>query len=225
VITANVDYLQRFASSSAIQPLFRQAEIIVADGIPLLWAARLQGTPLPDRVAGSDLVWLLADRAAARGFSLYLLGGSPGAAERAAKRFAETFPGLRIAGFSSPQLSESPTPAEIEAVRTAMAQADPDIVYVALGSPKTENLIAALRASFPHAWWLGVGISLSFVAGMVRRAPVWMQRWGVEWLHRLVQEPGRLWRRYLMLNLPFAVRLLLNSWRARRPGVERSATR
>jgi N-acetylglucosaminyldiphosphoundecaprenol N-acetyl-beta-D-mannosaminyltransferase len=176
----------------------------------------LRGTPLPDRVAGSDLVWLLADRAAARGLSLYLLGGSPGAAERAARRFAETFPRLRIAGVSSPPVSNPPTAAEIEEVRAAVAATNPDIVYVALGSPKTELLIAALRPSFPRTWWMGVGISLSFVAGILHRAPIWMQRNGLEWFHRLLQEPRRLARRYFLEDFPFTLRLLFQAWRARR---------
>ena len=190
------------------------ADYVVADGIPLLWAARLQGTPLPDRVAGSDLVWLLAERAARAGRSLYLLGGAPGAAADAARIFRERWPDLRIAGLSSPALSSDPGAAELAPVLAALRESRPDLVFVALGSPKQDRLIAELRGHFPGTWWIGVGISLSFAAGRVSRAPRWMQRLGLEWVHRLAQEPGRLWRRYLVHDLPFTLGLF---WRTRFP--------
>jgi N-acetylglucosaminyldiphosphoundecaprenol N-acetyl-beta-D-mannosaminyltransferase len=112
-----------------------------------------------------------------------------------------------------------PTVAELQDVRTALAAAPPDLVYVGLGAPKEELLISNLRPNFPRTWWMGVGISLSFMSGAVRRAPSWMQRTGLEWLHRLAQEPRRLARRYLLEDLPFALRLLTWSWRNRRPDV------
>ena len=215
ILTATLDYLQRHASDPASRALYAGADLIVPDGMPLVWAARLQGTPLPARVAGSDLVWLLAERAARQGARLYLLGGDPGVGERAAQRFRERSPSLRIAGVSSPRISEVPTPAEIGELRSALLEAQPDLVYVALGTPKQDRVIAALREALPRAWWMGVGISLSFVAGEVARAPRWMQRAGLEWIHRLLQEPLRLSRRYLLANLPFSLRLMASAWRAR----------
>lgn len=210
VITANLDHMlhRRVPANTA---LYDQADLVVADGMPLLWAAKLQGTPLPGRVAGSNLVWSITARAADHGRSVYLLGGAPGAASRAARRFLDTFPGLRIAGVSSPRVSATPTDAELASIRKDLQAAAPDIVYVALGAPKQERLIAALRTSLPSAWWLGIGVGLSFVGGDVKRAPVWLQRVGLEWLHRLVQEPRRLARRYLWHDLPFAVGLLARS--------------
>lgn len=215
IFTANLDYLQRYVSSGAAAALYAQADLIVADGIPLLWGSRLQGTPLPARVAGSDLVWLMAERAARTGRTLYLLGGSPGAAEESARRFVLRWPDLRIGGISSPRVSADPTEDELAPIRASLAEVKPDLVYVALGAPKEERLIAALRGAFPETWWMGVGISLSFVAGDVRRAPRWMQRLGLEWIHRLIQEPRRLSRRYLLANLPFTFRLLAQTLRAR----------
>jgi N-acetylglucosaminyldiphosphoundecaprenol N-acetyl-beta-D-mannosaminyltransferase len=215
LLTATLDYVRRFAQDPAARAVFRGADLIVADGMPILWAARLRGRPLPDRVAGSDLVWLLAERAARDGRSLFLLGGNPGAAEAAARRFQERWPGLRIAGLASPRLGSPPAEAELAPLRAELQAARPDLVYVALGVPKQDELIAALRPHLPGAWWVGVGISLSFVAGEVRRAPPWMQRSGLEWAHRLAQEPRRLARRYLVEDLPFAFRLMAESWRAR----------
>ena len=211
IITANVDHLQRYASDPDIVELYRDAEIIVADGTPLVWASRLLGTPLPERIAGSDLVWSLAKRAAATGRKLSLLGGATGAATGAAQQFTSSFPNLTIASVSSPKVTEQPTNEEINAVLGTLRSAKPDIVYVALGSPKQERLIAALRPALPETWWIGVGVSLSFVAGQVERAPKWIQQLGLEWAHRMLQEPDRLLRRYLLNNLPFTLRLLGHS--------------
>jgi N-acetylglucosaminyldiphosphoundecaprenol N-acetyl-beta-D-mannosaminyltransferase len=213
IITLNVDHVQRVQRIPRVRECYAKADWIVADGMPLLWAAALQGTPLPDRVAGSDLVWTIAERAAKRGRSLYLLGGAAGAAEAAARVLTARWPELRIAGISSPDVSEPATPAELDAIRSKLAKAEPDIVYVALGAPKAEYLIAALREAFPRTWWIGVGISLSFIAGTVQRAPVWVQRSGLEWLHRLAQEPRRLARRYLIDDLPFTAGFLWRAWR------------
>jgi N-acetylglucosaminyldiphosphoundecaprenol N-acetyl-beta-D-mannosaminyltransferase len=216
LITANIDFVQRAATDPAMREQYLRADLIVADGIPLIWAARLKGQPIRERSAGSDLVWLLAERAADEGRSIYLLGGQGGAAEGAAKRLMDCWPALRIAGWSSPWISSPPTCEELDSIREELARARPDLVYVAFGTPKQEFLIDALRSDFPGAWMMGCGISLSFIAGDVVRAPRWMQRAGLEWIHRLVQEPGRLARRYLLKNLPFSFRLLLTSWLARR---------
>ncbi len=215
IITPNVDHLRTHATDPSFRQLCGEADLIVADGVPLLWAARLQGTPLPERVAGSDLVWLLAERAVREGRSLYLLGGARGAAEGAAQRLRARWPRLRIAGTSCPWVSPMPAPAELEPLKAELVRARPDLVYVGLGAPKQERVIATLRTTLPAAWWIGVGISLSFIAGDVLRAPPWMQRAGLEWVHRLTQEPVRLARRYLLEDLPFAARLLISARRRR----------
>jgi N-acetylglucosaminyldiphosphoundecaprenol N-acetyl-beta-D-mannosaminyltransferase len=220
IITANIDHLQRHSSDPEIVHLYRHAGVIVADGTPLVWASQLMGRPLPERITGSDLVWSLAERGAAMGRSICLLGGAPGAAEDAEQKFLERFPNLVIAATSSPTVSDQPTADEIEAILRTLISAKPDIVYVAFGSPKQERLIAALRSALPSSWWIGVGVSLSFVAGHVTRAPKCLQCLGLEWAHRMLQEPRRLVKRYLLHNLPFAFRLLVRSLatRMRRTG-------
>jgi len=215
VVTANLDFLQRASESIEVRQLYHGADLILPDGVPLLWAAHLQGRPLPEHVTGSDLVWILADAAAREERSLYLLGGAGDAASRAASRLSIRFPSLRVVGFSSPQVSLPPTPSEIEFIRRELKQVRPDLLYVGFGSPKQEYVIDALRRDFPATWMMGCGISLSFLAGDIPRAPVWMQRVGLEWFHRMVHEPRRLAPRYLQRNLPFALRLLLASWRSR----------
>jgi N-acetylglucosaminyldiphosphoundecaprenol N-acetyl-beta-D-mannosaminyltransferase len=188
---------------------------VVADGMPLVWASRLQGTPLPARVAGSDLVWSLTAEAALRDRSVFLLGGAPGAGDAAQERLRTNYPGARFTGTWCPPMGFEYDAAEIEKVRRLIAQARPDIVYVALGFPKQERLIAYLRSEFTSTWFLGVGFSLSFIAQQTARAPDWMIRVGLEWLHRLGQEPRRLAKRYLVQGLPFAVRLFAHSLRVR----------
>jgi N-acetylglucosaminyldiphosphoundecaprenol N-acetyl-beta-D-mannosaminyltransferase len=182
--------------------------------MPLIWASRLQGTPLPARVAGSDLIWSLTERAAREGCSVFLLGGNPGAAEAAAAEFTRRFPALRVAGHYCPPVGFENDPVQAAAIDAMLAAARPDIVYVGLGAPKQERLITRLRPLLPAAWFLGIGISFSFVTGEVRRAPRWMQVAGLEWAHRLVQEPRRLAKRYLVHGLPFAAKLLaVSAWR------------
>jgi N-acetylglucosaminyldiphosphoundecaprenol N-acetyl-beta-D-mannosaminyltransferase len=221
VITPNLDIVRQAHRTSANRALFAAADLILADGMPLVWASRLQGTPLPERVPGSDLVWSLPERAARLGAPVFLLGGAPGTAERAADRLMERFPDLKIAGTLSPPMGFERDPAEVEAVLTTVRLADPRVVLVGLGFPKQEQLIRRLRPVCPHAWFLGVGISLAFLSHDVRRAPRWLQAVGLEWVHRLSQEPARLARRYLIDDLPFGLRLFVHAartrWRTSRP--------
>jgi N-acetylglucosaminyldiphosphoundecaprenol N-acetyl-beta-D-mannosaminyltransferase len=194
-----------------LQPRYAEicagATLVLADGMPVVWASRVQGTRLPERVAGSDLVSLVACEAARHGLALFLLGAQPGVAHRAAELLSEDYPGLRIAGTLCPSFGFERDEAERRRVVNAVVEARPHLVYVALGKPLQEWLIAEMRPHLPETWFVGVGIGLSFLAGAVRRAPHWMQRSGLEWLHRLVQEPRRLGARYLLGGPPQAVRL------------------
>lgn len=208
LITANLDFLRRFTKEPAMRALYAKADVLVADGMPLVWASWLLGEPLPERVAGSALIYRFAERAAAEGRSIYFLGGEPGAGEAAAQVLTERHPALKIAGASAPRVSAEPSEFEIASAVAELRRKKPDLLLVGLGSPKQEKLILALRAHFPHMWMVGVGISFSFVAGHVLRAPPWMRKSGLEWIHRLSQEPSRLARRYLIEDLPFAAELL-----------------
>jgi N-acetylglucosaminyldiphosphoundecaprenol N-acetyl-beta-D-mannosaminyltransferase len=208
LITANLDFLRRYFKEPRMAVLYSQADLRVADGMPLVWAAYLQGTPLPERIAGASLLRPLAARAASEGRSIYFLGGSGNSAEGAAVTLRAEFPELRVAGFSSPWLPPEPDDGAVEPTRQALTEARPDIVLVALGSPKQEWLISKLRRSLPACWFIGVGMSFSFTTGDMPRAPGWMQRAGLEWLHRLVSEPRRLGKRYLWHDAPFGIELL-----------------
>lgn len=207
LVTANLDFLRRFVHDPAARDIYAGADLRVADGMPLVWASHLQGTPLPERVAGSSLLTPLCQRAAREGRSVYLLGGDPGVAELAAERLCAAAPGLCIAGQMAPRISAEVSDTDLAPILEALLATRPAIVFVAFGSPKQERVIARLRAHLPEAWWMGVGISFSFLAGHVARAPVLLQNLGLEWAHRLVQEPERLLRRYVVENIPFAFEL------------------
>lgn len=211
VVTVNLDLCRRAGRDPSFGAIVASADLVVADGMPLVWCAALQRTPLPERVAGSNLTFSLSAAAASRGRSVFLLGGAPGAASGACDALRERCPGITIAGSHVPPFGFEDDPSEMAAIESAIREAAPDIIYVALGSPKQEHLIRRVRSVAPDAWWLGVGISFSFLAGEVTRAPRWMQRLGLEWTHRLVQEPGRLARRYLLEGIPFALRILAAS--------------
>ncbi len=208
VVTPNLDHLRRCTHDVNFSALVAEADLVVADGMPLVWASRLQGTPLPERVAGSNLISSLSVAAGERGRSIYLLGGSPGTAEAAARVLRERHPCVKVAGTYYPPIGFEDNPTHMSEMVQGLTSAAPDIVYVALGSPKQERLIARLRPILPAAWWLGVGNSFSFLCGDVRRAPRWMQKCGLEWVHRLCQEPRRLFRRYVVVGIPFATSLL-----------------
>jgi N-acetylglucosaminyldiphosphoundecaprenol N-acetyl-beta-D-mannosaminyltransferase len=216
VITPNLQQLRRYAREDSLHGFFSQAELVLADGMPLVWASRLKGTPLPARVAGSDLIWSLSREAARNGHSILILGGTRETGWLAARRLHEEFPALRVAGMVHPPYGFDSDPYAIEQIAQALDDAQPDLVYVGLGFPKQEQLIALLRERFPRTWFLGIGMSIEFVCGRVPRAPRWMQRSGLEWVHRLALEPRRLGRRYLLEGVPFAARLLAHGALARR---------
>jgi N-acetylglucosaminyldiphosphoundecaprenol N-acetyl-beta-D-mannosaminyltransferase len=215
-ITANLDHLRRYHSEPVAKDLIDEADLVVADGMPLIWASRLAGDPLPERVSGSSMVWSICQIASARGQSVFLLGGDPGVAERAAVIFQRRYPGLEIAGTACPSLGFENDELELGRLQRQIIEAAPNIVFVALGFPKQDLLIRSLRNSLPSASFLGVGISLSYATGDVSRAPGWICGLGLEWAYRLSQEPTRrLARRYLVDGLPFALRLMMSAARHR----------
>jgi N-acetylglucosaminyldiphosphoundecaprenol N-acetyl-beta-D-mannosaminyltransferase len=225
-ITANLDHLRRYRSEPPARNLIDEADLVVADGMPLIWASRLAGRPLPERVAGSRMVWSICEGASVRGQSVFLLGGARGVAERAAEVFCERYPDLRIAGTACPPMGFQDDEQELARIRRALTEADPQIVFVALGFPKQDLLIRTLRGWLPHASFLGVGISLSYVTGDVSPAPDWVCALGLEWAYRLSQEPTRLVRRYLIDGLPFAARLMASAlWHRLRLGQSGSSER
>lgn len=211
VATPNVDICRAAAGDADLCELVAAASLVVPDGMPLLWAARLCRNRLPERVTGSSLIFTLSDAAARAGRSIYLLGGEPGIPGRAGAELRHRCPGLVVAGDDAPPVGFDSAADGIEAVRQRLVAAAPDIVYVGLGFPKQERLIARLSPSLPAAWFVSCGAAIPFAAGALHRAPRWMQDSGLEWAFRLASEPRRLFSRYVIHDLPFAVALLASA--------------
>lgn len=219
MVNPNVDVLRQVAHDPELVKLAGQADLCVADGMPVIWASRLSNQPLPQRVAGSTLIRTLCETAARHGKSVFLLGASPDVAECCRERLQREIEGLEVVGTCSPPVGFERDSKQDQVIYSALNKKVPDIVFCAFGFPKQEKLMALLSQLFPHSWFIGSGASLDFVSGRIRRAPRWMQASGLEWAYRLKCEPRRLFRRYLVNDLPFAVHLLLLSavrgWRQR----------
>jgi len=211
IVTVNIDIARAAARSPELADLVATGSLVVADGMPLVWAARAAGDVLPERVTGSSLISTLTAAAATGGQPVYLLGGADGVPEKAAETLAARYPGLRIAGADAPPFGFDQTEEGVQRVAAALRAAAPGLVFVALGFPRQEQLIGRLRRELPGAWFVGCGGAITMLAGVTPRAPRTMQRLGLEWVHRLALEPRRLARRYLRDDLPFAVSLLLRS--------------
>jgi len=203
VTTANAQHIVLLDRDRRFREIFDRADLVVPDGISLLLAARLYGRSLQERVAGVDMFQTLCGLAAENNLSVFLLGGLPNAAHLAAVALKQRFPVLRISTYRPP-LDFAKTAAGLEETAQVIRAAKPDLLFVAFGVPRQEYWIYehGLQLSIPIC--VGVGGSFDVVAGIVRRAPLWIQTIGCEWLYRLCLEPRRLWRRYLIGNLEFA---------------------
>lgn len=193
--TANVDFLAQVQEDVSLRSILLGTDLVVCDGTPLLWMSRLLGSPLPERVAGSDLVPLLLDLASARGHRVYFLGGREEVLETARAKIRERWPALRIAGMYSPPFAplEKMDHADI---RRRIQEARADILLVSFGCPKQEKWLAMNYQETGVPVAIGVGATIDFLAGTMKRAPVWMRKAGLEWVFRALQEPRRLMRRY-----------------------------
>jgi N-acetylglucosaminyldiphosphoundecaprenol N-acetyl-beta-D-mannosaminyltransferase len=215
VCTANLDHLAMMQNDGDFRQIYREADFVVADGMPLIWLSQIAGTPLKERVAGSDLFWELGRASELTGVRLFLLGGQPTAAEKAASKLYVQCPDAQVAGTYCPPFGQLDDPEEDAHIRQIIAEAQPDILLVGLGSPKQEKWIAAHRHDLNVPVCIGVGATFDMAAGMVRRAPLWIQHMGLEWLFRLVQEPRRLWSRYMGRDLQYLFRLAALTIRVR----------
>jgi len=209
VATANLDFLRLAASDAKLRRDLSSSSLVTADGWPLVALSRLHARPIPERVAGSDLLPALAARAARDGVPVYFLGGAPGAAEETAKRLRKRNPGLRVVGCDAPFLDWSDSNAAGE-VADRVAASGAQLLFVALGCPRQEAFLAEHLERTGCRVGIGVGGSFDFVSGRRARAPRWLQRLRLEWAFRLSLEPRRLVVRYL-LDAGFLMRSLLDA--------------
>lgn len=203
VFTPNVDHVVVAEHDLRFRTAYANVALSLVDGTPVLWAARLLGTPLPAKISGSDLVMPLMRRAADKGYRVYFLGGAEGVADLARSKLERELPNLKIVGTDASRISVDSDPGQVDAVVERIQNARPDLVLVALGAPKQELWSHSRTQLLSPAVLVGVGASLDFVAGIQKRAPSWMSKVGMEWLYRLSQEPRRLAGRYLLRDPQF----------------------
>ena len=216
-ITANTHYAMLTSEVKELEPINHAAAFILADGAPLVFASRQTTNPVPERVAGSDLIYDLCAQAAERGFRVYLLGGPPGIAAEAARKLVATYPGLQVAGTICPEPTDLLEP-QVDQLIAEIRSTRPDILFVALGQPKGEFWIARHLDALNVPVVAQVGATLDFVAGHVQRAPKIFQRTGMEWAFRIYTDPRRLGPRYWK-NACFLAKQILRDRLSRKRGV------
>lgn len=213
VVTPNVDHTLLLQEHQGLRDAYVDAGLVLADGMPVVLASRLLRKPLPERVTGADLVPALFNAAdPERPLTVYLLGAAPGVAQRARDNIHTRWPGVRVTGLYSPPLGFERDDAENEAILKRIEAANPDVLVVGLGAPKQELWVHRHRRRIRAKAALCVGASIDFLADEKPRAPVWMQKSGLEWLHRLSSEPRRLFRRYARDAFVFP-KLVWREWR------------
>ena len=212
--TANVDFAVQALRDVELQRILAEADLVLCDGMPLVWASRLLGNALPERVTGSDLVPLLLAEAERRGWRIYFLGGAEASLERATANTRMKYPRIQLVGSYSPPFKPLVDMDHDDVLRRLHA-ARPDIVLVAFGCPKQEKWIRMHFVASGVPVSIGVGATIDFLGGTVRRAPRWMQKTGLEWIFRLLQEPKRLFKRYAVDLVVFG-RAIASQWWALR---------
>ena len=198
----NVDVLIK-AQNEIFKAILTKSCLLLADGVPLLWAAKFLGTPLKEKISGSDLFPKLCEIAAEKGYKVFFLGGRAGAGLKTAEVFKNKHSKIQVAGVYSPPFGFEQDEVENKKIIRMIKEAKPDILFVGLGAPKQEKWIYKYKDEYQVPVSIGVGASFEFASGFVKRAPVLMQKTGFEWFWRLMQEPKRLWKRYLIDDMKF----------------------
>lgn len=198
VVTPNVDHIVQLEKSKELQNAYQNAALVLTDGKPLIWISKLYGTPIKEKVSGSDLFPRLCELSAQKGFTMFLLGAAEGVAAKAAQNLQKRYARLKIAGICSPPYSFEKNETEIEHIIHIVQKASPDILVLGLGAPKQELFAYHYYKQLQVPVTLCLGASLDFEAGEVKRAPHWMSDHGLEWIYRLCQDPKRLFQRYII---------------------------
>lgn len=198
MVSFNTDICVKLEHDEEFRKAHEDATLVLMDSQPLTNLARRWGIPIKEKLAGSDLMPIVCEWAASEGFTCYILGGMPGVPEQAASNLALRFPGLNIAGTLSPALDFEKSASALESTIAEVARAQPDILFVCFGAPKSEIFMHRNLDALHAGFCLAVGAAVDFEAGNMRRAPLWMRRIGMEWFYRFLQEPRRLFKRYFV---------------------------
>lgn len=203
LVTPNVDHIVKLEKDKEFQEVYKNADLVLTDGMPLVWVSKLYNTPIKEKVSGSDLFPNICELAARKGYSIFLLGAGPGVADKAAENLMKKYIGLKVAGTYSPKFGFENDIDEINSIINIINSASPNILAVGLGAPKQEKFIYKYKEKLKVPIAIAIGASIDFEAGEVRRAPLWMQNIGLEWFYRLIKEPKRMFKRYLIEDLRF----------------------
>ncbi len=198
VVTPNVDHIVQLETNRELQEVYKNAALILTDGKPLLWIANWYGTPIKEKISGSDLFPLLCNMAAAKGYKMFFLGAAEGVAKRAAENLTMKYKGLQVVGTYSPPFGFENNKNEMDKIKNMIKASKPDILIVGLGCPKQEKFMYHHCKELGVPISLGLGASFDFEAGNIKRAPRWMANHGLEWLFRITQDPRRMAKRYLV---------------------------
>jgi len=198
VVTPNVDHIVQLEHGGELVEVYKNADLILTDGKPLIWISKWYHTPIKEKISGSDLFPLLCKMAAKKGYTMFFLGAAEGVAAKAAENLSRKYDELNVVGTYSPPIGFEKNSDEIEKIKGMIKSAHPDILIVGLGCPKQELFIYHNRTQLGVPVSLGLGASLDFEAGNVKRAPRWMADHGLEWLFRITQDPKRMAKRYLI---------------------------
>lgn len=201
VVTPNVDHIVQLEKDHELQEVYKNADLILTDGKPLIWISNYYKTPIKEKVSGSDLFPLLCEIAEKRGYKMFFLGAAEGVAAQAAINLKKRYNNLEVSGIYSPPYGFEKNEAEVNKIIEMVRKSDADILIVGLGAPKQEKFIFKYHDKLKVPISLGLGASLDFEAGNVKRAPKWMQKTGFEWLFRITQDPKRMFKRYVIDDL------------------------
>ncbi|HAT4212234.1 WecB/TagA/CpsF family glycosyltransferase [Clostridium perfringens] len=201
VVTPNVDHIVKLENDKEFQEVYKNADLILTDGMPLIWISKIKGNPIKEKISGSDFFPKLCERAAEKGYSIFLLGAAEGIATKAAKNLKEKYEGLNIVGTYSPSYGFEKKDDEIKMIIEIINKVKPDILAVGLGAPKQEKFLYKYKNDLNVPISLAIGASIDFEAGNINRAPKWMQNCGLEWFYRLCKEPKRMFKRYIVDDL------------------------
>lgn len=198
VVTPNVDHIVRLEKDEELQKVYKNATLILTDGKPLIWISKWYKTPIKEKISGSDLFPRVCQLAANKNYTMYLLGAAEGVADTAAKNLMKKYPGLNVVGTYSPPFGFEKNEQEMNKIKTQIQEVHPDILIVGLGCPKQEKFMYYHCKELGVPISFGLGASIDFEAGNIKRAPKWMSNHGLEWLYRFSKEPKRLFKRYFV---------------------------
>lgn len=201
VVTPNVDHIVRLEKDEELQKVYKNASLILTDGKPLIWISKWYKTPIKEKISGSDLFPRVCQLAANKNYTMYLLGAAEGVADTAAKNLMKKYPGLNVVGTYSPPFGFEKNEQEMNKIKTQIQEVHPDILIVGLGCPKQEKFMYYHCKELGVPISFGLGASIDFEAGNIKRAPKWMSNHGLEWLYRFSKEPKRLFKRYFVDDL------------------------